>query len=229
MLLNSTDPGPQPSIPGPFHDHYAQLRWIVIPVFAHLLVWLTLVLSEYVIAAYEFYVLSQQTAGFATISTEAEEGSPTTGGETTPLVPKSTETGLSLSTRRTERVSRAGTVARNTFIMLLTAFVILSVPIGFACKSKVRLPNPLPDPDGPCGYCTANGVTESAVWMLWSFFGLCALWILTELATVSEQSSIIRAVLAVASYSLIAVVFALTLARWDQYRQRGEDDCQAGH
>ncbi len=113
---------------------------------------------------------SYERSGFGTISSTEESPATAAAAETTPLLGKSSETGLSIQDRRAERVSRAGTVARTTFVMLLTAIVLLAIPIEFACPLQVQLPGPLPDPTA-CASCIANGAMYSTMYMAWSFFG----------------------------------------------------------
>ena len=86
------------------------------------------------------------------------------------MLGKSTQTSLPLPTFLSERISRAGTVARLTFAMLFTAILIQMVPVEFACRVSVSFPDPIPDPTG-CVSCSANGATYGGMYMVWALFG----------------------------------------------------------
>ncbi|TPX34114.1 hypothetical protein SeMB42_g07374 [Synchytrium endobioticum] len=129
-----------------------------------------------------------------------------------------------------DRLAKATRALRTAFIMSIATAAVASLPVAYDCpigKPPTRSPVPLP-PKGRCGTCFANGVNLATVILQWVFLGLTILWSLLEMITIDIASvSIIRSILGLAAFPLIAVIYIIVFMQWKGIGQREADaQCQ---
>lgn len=126
-------------------------------------------------------------------------------------------------TQLLDRLAKANRALRTAFIMSIATAAIASLPVAYDCpvgKPPTRSPVPIP-PHVRCGTCFDHGVTLATVILQWVFLGLTVLWSLLEMITIDVASvSIIRSILGLAAFPLIAVIYILVFIQWNRISER---------
>ncbi|KAJ3168354.1 hypothetical protein HDU87_001191 [Geranomyces variabilis] len=125
------------------------------------------------------------------------------------------------------RFDRAADALRITLLMLLSATIFVSIPMPYTCQ--IREPNrpgsPIPH-EPQCTVCFTNGTTRGTSIISWVFTALSLLWFVIELAVVENASTAIaRILVSLASFPLIATIFAIGFNEWAKINARANKSC----